>query len=61
MGKQPIVSPPGIDNEGTIYVGSKDQYLYALRSESAGYQVQVPWFGFHFNNGRGNVQVKSSP
>jgi outer membrane protein assembly factor BamB len=49
-----VSSSPAIDMDGTIYVGSKDHGLYAIRSESAGYQVQSPWPGFHFKSGKGN-------
>ena len=49
-----VSSSPSIGADGTIYVGSKDHSLYAIRSESAGYQLQSPWPGFHYNHGNGN-------
>ncbi len=35
MGKQPIISSPAADNEGTIYFGSYDNYLYAVRKDGS--------------------------
>ncbi|MCP4694200.1 MAG: PQQ-binding-like beta-propeller repeat protein, partial [Desulfobacterales bacterium] len=52
-----VSSSPAIGGDGTIYVGSQDHHLYAIRSESPGYQARSPWPGFHFNHGRGNFQV----
>ncbi len=49
-----VSSSPAIGTDGTIFVGSKDHGLYAIKSESAGYQLQSPWPGFHYNHGNGN-------
>ena len=37
-----VVSSPAIGSDGTVYVGSNDNKLYAIRTESLGL-AQSPW------------------
>ena len=52
-----VQSSPAIAKDGTIYIGSWDGYLYAIHSESGGYQLISPWPGFHYNCGRGRIDM----
>jgi hypothetical protein len=56
-----ISSSPAIGEDGTVYVGSDDHYLYAIYSESKCYQSASPWPGFHYNYGRGRLTKIGSP
>ena len=44
-----VFSSPAIGSDGTVYVGSWDKKVYALKSESLGL-AKSPWPKFHANN-----------